>query len=207
MSLVTSHLRFLTLRPAIYAEDNRLVIKTGFLARLLSLFLNFRKAEISPTEKTVSISHRMAYLFATSSVIDFADISHIDYGFRALGTDWGWSGFGYFGRQDQVESFAISIVTNDKTKHFLCAFRGEGAVCTGWTGMLLGDDDLVDFAGSQEDESRTFAKAIAKLVGVQIGEPMEAYDEMPTCPACGHPTSPHKQTCLYCGALLPEPSS
>ncbi len=57
MSLFTSQSRFLTLRPSIYEQDNSLVIKTGFLARLLSLFLNIRTAEIDPQKQAVTLSH------------------------------------------------------------------------------------------------------------------------------------------------------
>ena len=129
------------------------------------------------------------------------EIAYIDYGFSAIETDWGWTGRG-FGAHDQLESYSISLVTYSGNKHFICAFRGEGSVCTGWTGILLGDDSVMDFSGTQDGESRQLANYIASLIGVPVGKPLEHYAEMATCPECNRPTSLYKPKCLYCGAIV-----
>jgi hypothetical protein len=201
MSLFTSQLSFLTLRPSVSELRDSLVIKTGNLAALLSLFLNTRHVEISASSQTVTLSRRTAYIYSSSVTININEVAYIDYGFSAIGTDWGWNGLG-IGQQDSVESYSISIVTQDGKKHFVCAFRGEGSTCTGWSGILLGDDSIVDFAGTQDDESRKLAKYIAKLLGVTIGKPLDEIAEMTTCPECDRPASLYKPTCLYCGAAI-----
>lgn len=199
MSLYTSKLNFLTLRPSIHEEHDRIVIKTGFLTALFSLFLNTRKAELIPSRKQILLSSHMAYFFTKHHQITFDDVWYLDYSFDSMGTEWGWTATG-IGRHDQVETYTISIVTKDEKKYSLCAFRGEGSTCTGWTGVLLGDDEIFDLAGTQDSESRKLAQYLASLLDVSIGKPLEAIADMTTCPACGRPTSPYKSKCLYCGA-------
>jgi hypothetical protein len=203
MSLFTAQLSLLTLRPSIRESRDSVIIKTGFLTGLCTLFLSWRRVEILPSRRRVLLSSRKAYLFTSHEVIEFTDVWYVDYSFGSLGTDWGWTSAG-FGRHDQVESFSISIVTKDDKRHVVCAFRGEGSTCTGWTGVLLGDDEILDFSGTQEKESRKLAQYLAKLLGVRIGKPLEAIADMATCPACGRSTSLYKAKCLYCGAQVNE---
>ena len=201
MSLFTPQLSFLTLRPSIHEQRDSVVIRTGFLAGLFSLFLNTRQVEISPARQTVMFSYRRAYFFTSRTQLDFADVWYVDYSFGAMGTDWGWTASGV-GRHDQVESFTIALVTRDERTHTVCAFRGEGSACTGWTGVLLGGDSLVDLAGTQDKESRKLAHYLAGLLGVTIGKPLDAIATMAKCPACGRPTARCKAKCLYCGAEI-----
>lgn len=201
MSLFTSTSNFLTLRPSIRETDDALVIKTGFLTALITLFLKRTRIEISLSKRTVSFTQRVAYFFSSCQEMSFADVGHIDYDYDSMGTSWGWTS-SIFGRQDQVESYSISLVTVTGSKHFVCAFRGEGSVSTGWTGVLLGDDSLLDFEGSQQSESRKLAEYIAELLETRIGKPIETSIRMTSCPSCGRDTSPYKPTCLYCGGAL-----
>jgi hypothetical protein len=201
MSLRTSYLRFLTLRPRVRRDGDAVVVSTGFLPGLCSLFLSTNKAEFRPSQELVLLSYRRGYFFHTSRHLPFADVWYVDLSFGSMGTDWGLDGGGY-GRHDQVESFKVHLVTRDERRHFVCAFRGEGAANTGWSGVLLGGDDVWDLSGTQESESRTFARNLAKLLGVSVGKPLDDSIEMADCPGCGRATSPNRPTCLYCGADL-----
>lgn len=201
MSFIAPNLSFLTLRPSIRETDDALVIKTGFLTALLTLFLKTTRIEISLSERTITFSKRVAYLFSSSQVVPFAEVGYVDYDFDSMGTDWGLTS-SWFGRHDQVESFSISVVTHAGDKHFVCAFRGEGSTCSGWTGVLLGGDSMIDLMGTQDSESRKLAEYIAELLETRIGKLMEISTEMATCSACGRSTSPFKSTCLYCGAVV-----
>ena len=193
---------FLTLRPSVHESRGSVIIKTGFVAGLLSLFLNTTRVEVIPSRRVIVFSFRRAYFFTSHHTIHFRDVGYIDYTFDSMGTDWGLTSVG-FDRHDQVESFLIAIVTKDQKRHPVCAFRGEGANDTGWIG-LLGGDDLIDFSGTQENESLALAQYLAGLIGVTIGKPLDTTD-MATCPHCGHPTSIYRKKCLYCGALVNGP--
>ena len=201
VSLYVRELSFLTLRPSIREGKDSLTIATGFLTRLFTLFLDIRTVRIIPSRRVVALQSRSAYFFSSLEMIRFSSVSHIDYAFGSFDTSWGWTLSGY-ARHDQVERFSISIVTKDDTKHFVCSFRGEGSVCTGWSGILLGGDALVDFSGTQEGESRKLAKYLAKLMGVTVGKPLKKIAKMTHCPECGRATSLYKPKCLYCGAQV-----
>lgn len=192
---------FLTLRPSICETRESVIIRTGFFTCLLTLFLNMRKVEIIPLRKILLITYRRAYFFKSQSIINFRNVLYVDYTFDSIGTGWGLTSFG-FGRQDQIESFSIAIVTQKDKRYPICTYRGEGSKCTGWTGVLLGGDDIIDFSGTQEDESRKLAEYLAKLIGVTIGKPMGSTIKMAKCPKCGRPASLYKKKCLYCGAIV-----
>ena len=106
-----------------------------------------------------------------------------------------------FGRHDQVESFGLLLVLKDGFEYPLCAFQGEGAAHTGWVGVLLGDDSLIDFAGTQESDSRQAARALAKLIGVSLGKQYITDEAFVRCPHCDHPTARTNRKCLYCGKI------
>jgi hypothetical protein len=204
MSLFTSQMGFLTLKPTVSEKWNSVTIKTGFLTRLFTLFLYVQTVEILPSEKIIKFNYRRAYLFKSQKIVSFKNVSYIDYTFGSLITDFGLTSSG-IGRHDQVESFRISIVTKNKERFPICAYRGEGSKCTGLFGVLLGGDDLIDFSGTQEGESRKLAEYIAKLIDVKIGKPAGFSIEMAKCPKCGRPTSQYKKNCLYCGAIIADP--
>ena len=204
MSLVVPTVKGFSLQPTVRETNEAVIIRTGLLTALLTLFLRTHRVKIVPVLRKIFIRTRTAWFFKSSKQVDFRDISHVDYSYESYGTDYGITATGV-GRHDEVERFSVSVVTNDRSHHFICSFRGDGAVATGWTGMLLGNDEMFDIRGSQESESRKFAMYLAKLLGVTIGKPVTAMADMATCPACKRPTSLYKPTCLYCGAAI-EPT-
>lgn len=202
MSLIESKSSFLTLRPSIRETDDTLVVKTSFLIALLTLCLNTRRVEVSMADRTVTFLSRVCWFFTSRHVVPFNEVAYIDYEYKSMGTSWGFTGSSWLGRQDQIETFAIAVVSQDGQKHHVCSFRGEGSVCTGWSGVLLGDDSVVDFSGTQQSESLKLVDYLAALLETRIGQPTQTSTQMATCPACGQQTSPFKPTCLYCGAAL-----
>lgn len=195
---------FLTCRPSIRADRKagELIIKTGFLQALSTLFLNLRRVEISLRRRTVTVSRRLAYFFPACTKIDFDDVWYLDYSFAATNVKLGWfiSGLDV---SKQSEAFTISIVTRDETEHAVCTFKGGYAEGQDWVGEMLGNTDF-SFAGGQESESSMMASYLATLLGVTIGKPLEETAEMVVCPKCGHPTAPNRPKCLYCGTAVAE---
>jgi len=161
--------------------------------------MNLNRAEIDTNWRRITLSRRRAYFFKKAYTINFSDILYLKYSYNSLATDWGFSTDG-FGTNDQLESFTIYIVTKDEEEHFLCSFRGEGSVETGWCGVLFGNDELLDFSGTQEAESRQLVGHLAKIIGVTVGKPLDASTKMTKCPECNHLISNWATTCLYCGA-------
>lgn len=110
---------------------------------------------------------------------------------------------GWYGRQDQFETFVIELVTKDRRRHLVGRYRGEGSAVTGWTGVLIGDDSLLNLAGTQERESKKFAEYLSRIIDIPIGEQSVMLQTMQrTCPSCGRLTSKVKPICIYCGVPI-----
>jgi len=201
MSITGVSSRFLTLRPRIQREPGIMTISTGGLSSFLSLGMSRRRVEVDSMRKEIRFSQRTAWFFVNTYCLHFDDISHLDYGYKSYGTSWGWS-FSGFGRQDEVERFTLSAVDRNDDPHVICAFSGEGAVHTGWSGVLLGDDDLWDASGTQEEESRSLVDELKRLTGKPLGKPLSALVEMKACPKCGREVSDYAAKCLYCAHPL-----
>lgn len=206
MSIFTVQSSFLTLRPSVKETPDGITIGPNVVVMLATLGLWLTQVRIMPARRRICVSRRTAWFFATAYTIEFADVWYVEYTHSSLGTGWGWKASG-FGRYDELDMFSIALVTKDGRSHPVCTYRGEGAVRTGWTGVLLGDK-LFDCAGTQEQESRQLAERLAEMLGVSIGKPLQSLAPMSTCPACGQLTSPYKPKCLYCGAPVSSaPSS
>ena len=201
MSIHTSESQLLTFRPSIIETKNSIIIETSFLKKLISLFAYMHKIEIIPSLKKINVNSKFAWFFHSFIQLDFDDVCYIDYSYESWGTSWGRTSSG-IGAHDEVERFAVYLVTKNEEKYFVCSFCGEGSVSTGWTGVLLGGDSIVDYAGTQGNESRQFVEYLSELIGVSLGKPIGDSVDMKKCPACGMETSPYDSKCLYCGAEL-----
>jgi len=135
--------------------------------------------------------------FTSEEHYQFEDFSHVNYSYKGMATGWNFMG----DTTDEVETFRLAAVTHEGEKVAICSFFGEGSGHTGWTGVLLGDS-LVDYSGTQEDESREFARYLADLMGLRIGDVFEAEVDMDVCDSCGQRVSLNAVKCLYCGASL-----
>ena len=202
MSLRTISLRLLTIRPRISFDRDCLRVADSRWVRAIRLGLAARQTEFHFDRGVMEHRVRRLWFRPREWLVPFSELSHIEYGYRSVGTSWGW-GAGGIGRQDELDVFTVSVVAKSGRAYPVCAFYGEGAVETGWIGTLLGDDALADLSGSQEAESRQFVRALSRGLGIPIGRPITELGEMATCPACGHPTSHRQPKCLYCGAATP----
>ena len=156
MSLFTLNNRFLSLSPKVEMVDGKLHSRSNLLFSLLTLFLLFKRVTVDPVAKTVTLHRQILWLFPHTSKIDFQDVQKIDYDYSSLPTNWGI----FFGTKDEVEWFTVRLRLYTGKRVNLWTFFGEGAVETGWAGTFFGGDEAVDFAGTQEEDSRYFVKAL-----------------------------------------------
>ena len=200
MSVVSRQSSLLTLRPSIVETQNSIIIKTGSTTKLLSLFSAQQTVEIIPKSRNISINSRELFFLKNETQLRFDDIWHIKTSFRSIATNHGMTSEGY-DVTDRVESYSVSLVTKREDEYFICAFRGEGAVCTGWTGVLLGGDSLIDYEGTQRQEAGQFVEYLSAIIGAPTCKPIEGTGDMAQCPHCGKPTAMymHKGKCLSCG--------
>ncbi|MCF6314594.1 MAG: hypothetical protein L3J39_19255 [Verrucomicrobiales bacterium] len=203
MSLYEEQSRLLTIRPRIKKTGGITTVSNSFILRLLTLFLYLRNVRIDENYKLITIREKWFWLRAHETVVPFDAVSHIDYDYASSGTSWGLSfqNFEGYERHDSVERFMVKIVTHNNDKHDICAFRGEGAEMTGWSGVLLGGDKAYDFSGTQAEESQVFVSYLCELLNVPIGKPFDSSGLMVECKNCGRETSKAREKCLYCAQI------
>jgi len=200
MSLLSFTNSWLTAKPKIKGDDEKLWIKTSFKESVLYLFSRYRKVLVHRPSESVTIKTKSFWLFKRKRKLSFNDIRYIDYRFESIPTSLTFSLEG-FTSADNIERFVVELVTNKK-KYKVCTFKGEGARMTGWTGVFMGDS-IVDFEGTQGFDSRQFANLLSEF----IGKPLSTDDEMfeaintQTCKHCGQEFSENLARCLYCGHL------
>lgn len=184
--------------PNIEIQGSELIVSTPISYSLFTLFVYSRSIRFNRDKRIIFYSQRIFWFFSSLKVIRFDDVDHLEYKFNDIGTDWGLiPSRQIFGRHDTVEWFSIILILKDKTSLAIGKFLGEGSVSYGLAGWILGDD-IVDVAGHQEQDSRTFVQYICELLGVSIGE--EGYTgALAPCESCGRAVSKYSQFCLYCG--------
>ena len=208
MSLHTWNVGFLSIKPKIWMEDEVLFGRTSFIVQMLSLFSYCRFLRLSSRERTLELQVRKWWLLQECKILHFEEVDYIDYDFQSIGTSWGISPF-YFERNDQVESYQVSLVLKSKEKVPLFRFSGEGSRETGWRGVLIGGDSLIDMAGDQDSVSRNFVDILKHILGVSIGPPLEHLADSDGhryfCKRCNRPSAPNKSKCMYCGGPIFSP--
>jgi hypothetical protein len=205
MSLFFEELSSLTIRPVIIKTPYSVIFKNNFLLRLATLFLYTSTVKISERTRTILICERWFYVFPRVVSLNFEELSHLQYSFNSSGTSWGllWGMAGpELGRYDSIESYSIKVVTHTGREYSLCTFFGEGAECTGLSGILLGRDEIIDFAGTQSEESRSLVSYLSTFIGIPLTRPIALPGKTAVCPACRHTIPRTSPRCIYCGARL-----
>ncbi len=103
------------------------------------------------------------------------------------------------------------MLNNPYERVTLCSFSGEGSVHTGMSGVIFGGDDLIDYAGTQEEDFQGFLRVIEKFLDVPVGGPrveVRAADgSLRKCAACGRTVPPALSSCQFCGGAVAAPAA
>ncbi len=162
MSLLTVSSRFLSTGPRIWLAGDRLMAGSSWLLRLLSLFSYHKVVGVDRSRQVVSIEVTLLWGIHRTKAISFDRIERIDYSFDSVPTDWNI----FAGRTDQMERFTVSLcLVRPREEVALVSFSGEGAVETGWSGVLLGKDSIIDLSGTQDESSRTYVDLLKEFTG------------------------------------------
>lgn len=184
---------FLSLRPAVWGDDDHLYCGTSLFGQMLSLFGYRRLVVVDKTRQSVRVSTRAWWMACPEIEIPFEWVDHIEYEFGMLPLT-----------AVQVESFTVSLALQDPdAKVPLATFRGGMAGVLHWTGVDVMGDSVIGVSGVQEDASRLFVMALKKMLGVPIGTPVpQVADEsgrLHRCEKCGRNSPPRRAKCQYCG--------
>ena len=207
MSLHTITQSWLSTRPRITIEGHSILIAQTPALHWLCLGGVARRTLIDPIEKRFHLSTRTWPLGSwKTETFAFSDLSHIDYDFASLATDFAALP-GHFIATDQYESFTVYACEPEGRRHLLARFHGLGAVETGWIGALALDDEWVDFAGTQESESAVLVRVLCKMTGLPLVKPLKLDGFTHACPNCQRTILLSAARCTYCAAVLPRTES
>lgn len=198
MSLHEVSSSLLTVRPRIRSNGEKLLISNSIFYRILCLFFYRHDVEIDFARAVTTIRKTYFWIASSSIRVRHQDISHLDYDYDETVTSFRFWG-GNVEAHDGIDHFSVKLVTKQQDSHTLCTFRGEGSHMTGWQGVLTGDG-MLDFSGTQGDESREFVVALCQRLDVPLGLQIDHSNQMLSCPECGRETSAIRSVCLYCGA-------
>lgn len=187
----------LTLGPRVWHRGGRLYVRTSRLLRLLSLWSHSRTVVVDPKMRRVEIHSRDLWAWTRHRLIPFARIDHLDYRYGSLPTSFSM----FHGTTDRVEKFTIEVVLENGEQVHLASFRGEGAAMTGMSGVLLGGDAMIDYAGNQEAASRDLVELLVDTIGVPLGKRLGSA-RVRVCSACGRHAGAAGDRCAYCGGTV-----
>lgn len=153
--------------PRIFKSKGKLVAKSSFYQRVITLGLLNRKVIVDPSRRTITISRSLFWFFRPRRRISFDLIRAVTYGYQDWNADsWDWG-------HKAEDLFKVGLRLHDRSEIHLFYFYGEGEFTNQgplpdwiyWTRYQL------DVAGTQGSESRLFAESLSKLIGVPIEPP------------------------------------
>jgi len=152
---------FLGIKPKVSINGDRLIACTCLLFKILTFFAYTKCVTVDRRIKLVIIKKTYFWIFKTKQIIHFNNIKRIVYAYCNYTTDYNSL---TLQNTDEIDEFTVSLELYSRDIVKIFSFTGEGAVDTGITGVLLGDD-LVDSRGDQEDRSRTYVELLTAFTG------------------------------------------
>ena len=199
MSLFEVKSSAFTLGPRVWHQGGRIYIRTSLLLRVLALGSYARTVVVDPAMRRVEVGVRHVWAWSRHRLIPFARIDHIDYRYGGLPTDLGlFNGVTI----DRVERFLVELVLDDGERVPVASFRGEGSAMTGLGGVVFSGDSLIDYAGNQDDSSRSLVDVLIEAIGVPLGKPL-ASARLRVCSACGRAAG-RETRCSTCGGAVEQ---
>jgi len=155
----------LSICPRIGADEQTLTASTSLVAMCLTVGFCSRHVLIDRAAKTVRITRRMAWFCTRTDTIEFRRIAAVTYGYDDM------SPLAFLGgAHDAVDRFVVGLKLIGADELRLFSFIGDGVFTN--DGPLpdwwYWEEIAMDFAGSQERESRLFVTLLSKLIGVSI---------------------------------------
>lgn len=183
--------------PSIRRSGEHIWITTHPLVRLLSMFSYVRRVHVDGSAGYVFLTERKFWLSRSSRTIPFKHVAGVRYTHGEVPTSWNIRG----AIHDTVETFSIGLQLHDSGEVVSVArFSGEGSA--GDAGTLLLGDDLLDFEGTQDSESRALVENLLEVIGVELSGSRSPAVPLGglrwACLDCGRPVPPQPK-CLYCG--------
>lgn len=149
-------------------DNEQLLISTSRIVQALTLGTTFTAVRFSPLERRIEIRRRNFWIRRTCRVVRFDDVAAVLYGYEdwSLEADLGAS-------HDSRDVFTIGLRLSSDEEISIARFFGAGefvneSLLPDW---CFWEDQLFDWAGTQDSESLLLAELISKMLGVKIERP------------------------------------
>jgi hypothetical protein len=162
--------RLLNVRPRITRRKDGLAATTAPHVMVLALGLRLRTVLIDPHQRAVRIFARNGWLFTRVRYIPFDVVVVVLYGYSDM-TLFRLP----IGSYTELDLFAVGLRLRNGEEVELCRFFGQGDwVNNSWTQDWAdsGEEFVAELGrGSQENESRVYAEAVAQMIGAPLERP------------------------------------
>jgi hypothetical protein len=162
--LVEMLTRLLSITPRIVGDADVLTATTSRLAQLLMLLARFRRVRVDAASRTVTIEDRMWWCWRKARVILFDQVAAVSYGYEE------WLPLSGFSARDPIDRFVVGLKLKGGEEVGLFWFVGDGTFTNDgvFPDLVYWKEIALDMSGTQEQESRVFAKVLRKMVGAPL---------------------------------------
>jgi hypothetical protein len=162
-------LRLFSICPRVRKRKGKLVACTALRLRILTLGALYREVVIDPRQQVVRLRRRYFWFWRRAERIPFALVTAVTYGYSGTGGAGDW----WRGATDTKDAFSVGLRLDGLEEIHLFWFLGDGPFTNygplpDW---LYWNEYLYDPRGMQETESRAYAEALSRLIGVPVTPP------------------------------------
>jgi hypothetical protein len=154
-----------SITPRIRGDSGGITATTGFVAQVLMLGAAFRRVRVDRIKETVTIEDRTWWFRRRERVILFGEVAGIGYGYE----DISWS-MNLWAR-DSTDRFVVGLKLKWGEEVRLFNFVGDGTFTNNGPlpDWMYWKEFAFDMTGTQEQESRMFAKVLGKVLKAPLG--------------------------------------
>jgi hypothetical protein len=156
---------FLSVGPSIHKRKGKLIARTPWPIRLLTLGLSRREVMVDPRRQVVVVRRRRFWFRRRRLVVPFGLVKSVTYRYAESSERpwWGTAG-------DSFDVFTVSLRLHDFSDVHLFTFLGDGeyenrSALPDW---LFWPNFALDVAGTQGRESRAYAELLARMLQVPL---------------------------------------
>lgn len=165
MSLAGMTFSFLAIKPKVSLANGKLIACSCRLIQILWLLSYCKSVVADQAARKVTITTRFLWGIRLKKEIPFERIKAVGYGYKGAATSWSMWGE----TTDSIDTFKVMLVLRNPFERVpVFNFTGEGANFTGWRGVVLHGDEMVDYSGDQEETSRNYVMMLKEFIGVPL---------------------------------------
>ena len=151
--------------PRIRGDAGGITATTGWVAQVLMLGAAFRRVRVDRVNETVTIDDRTWWFRRRERVVLFQEVAAVSYGYE----DISWS-MNLWAR-DSTDRFVVGLKLKWGEEVRLFNFVGDGTFMNNGPlpDWMYWKEYAFDATGTQEQESRMFARALGNILRAPLG--------------------------------------